>query len=330
MQELPYLISPNLGVPVRFLAVPVALYLLIPVVIFETWLAQKTITQLSSSRRLGGVALANTISTFGGWPLTWVIFAALHDLANRGGGEAKGLLTPLKVIVSEGWQTASTILYKEELYWMVPTAAMILMVPAFFVTILIEGAVLHFCWSKVPFRERGRFVLFANLCSCVLVLGLIWVLYLTVSIALCLTLLAALLCVLWTVGHLPREGDLGPGPGDAAKMRENMVLDIRTNSQYCSYYITLFGVVATLVATHQKVFGVILNQEHLWPFGVSFFAASVATLFFPAGYGQKRFKALRIVWFRSVLCEQMVVIFTFYGLCNAFVALTHGQGLPPN
>lgn len=329
MQELPYLISPNLGVPVRFLAVPVALYLLIPVVVFEAWFAPKKIGKLSPSRRLGGVALANTISTFGGCPLTWVIFAALHDLANRGGGEAYGLLGPLKAMISGGWQTASTILYKEELYWMVPTAAMIFMVPAFFVTILLEGAVLHFCWPKVSFRERSRFVLFANLYSSALVLGLIWVLYLTFSIALSLTLLAALFCVLWTAAHRPREKDLGPAPRNAAKMRENMVLDIRANSQYCSWYIALIAGIATLVAAHQGDFKVILNQQYLWPFGVSFFAASVATLFFPAGYGTQRFKALRVVWFRSVLCEQMVVIFTFYGLCNAFVVLTSGQGLPP-
>ena len=329
MQDLPpYLISPNPGVPVRFLAVPVALYLLIPVVAFETWLARKRIAQLSPSRALGGVALANTISIFGGWPLTWVIFAALHDLANRGGAEASGLLTPLKAIVSGGWQTASTIVYRPELYWMVPKAAMILMIPAFFVTILIEGLALHFCWPKVPLRERVWFILIANLCSYGLVLGLIWFLYLTLSIALSVTLLAAVFCVCWTAGHRPREKDLGDGPENPATMRVNMVRDIRANSQYCSWYITLIGVIATLVAANQRDFKVILHQEYLWPFGVSFFAASMATLFFPAGYGERCFKALRVVWFRSVLCEQMVVIFTFYGICNAFVVLTSSEGLP--
>jgi len=330
VQDLPaYLISPNPGVPVRFLAVPVALYLLIPVVAFETWFARKRIAQLSPSRGLGGVALANTISIFGGWPLAWVIFATLHDLASRGGAEASGLLAPLKAIISGGWQTASTILYRQELYWMVPTATMILMIPAFLVTILIEGLVLHFCWPKVPLKERIRFVLLANLCSCGVVIGLIWFLYLTSGIALAVTLLTAVFCVFWTAAHRPREKDLGPAPRNAARMRENMVLDIRANSKYCSWYIALIGGVATLVAAHQEDFKVILDQRYLWPFGVSFFAASMATLFFPAGYGEQRFKALRVIWFRSVLCEQMVVIFTFYGLCNAFVALTSGQGLPP-
>lgn len=59
----------------------------------------------------------------------------------------------------------------------------------------------------------------------------------------------------------------------------------------------------------------------VWPFGASLLAASFASLFFPAGYGDKHFMALKVIWVRGVLCEQFVVIFTCYGIWQAFTAM---------
>ena len=136
-------------------------------------------------------------------------------------------------------------------------------------------------------------------------------------------LIILVLCIIWTLIHWPNETDLEQS--DRTKFREYLVLDIRANSQYCYWYLALIGVIATIVAFNKSYFAPILNQEHLWPFGLSFFAASLALLFVPAGYGASRTRKLRFVWLRSVVCEQIVVIFTCYGIWEAFRMMTTAQ-----
>jgi hypothetical protein len=166
------------GVPMLFLAFPTAFYLLVPVIALETWIS-RTVPEITFSRRFVGVALANAVSTLGGWPLTWIALAALQLFVIPGGGGGYGLFTPLRAIASVTLQAAWLIPYENDLYWMVPTAAMVLMIPAFFVTIPIERLVLRFCWRQVPPAERKRFVWRANLCSYALLvaIGCGWLIY---------------------------------------------------------------------------------------------------------------------------------------------------------
>src|SRR5438552_5319067 len=131
-----------------------------------------------------------------------------------------------------------------------------------------------------------------------------------------------LVCVIWTLFHWPRETDLQDEPQERARFREFLVLDIRANSQYCSWYVTLIGVIATVVASSRQSFEPILTAGHLWPFGVAFLAASICTLFLPAGYGPAHTQTLRWVWLRSVVCEQVVVMYTCYGIWDSFSTLT--------
>lgn len=130
------------------------------------------------------------------------------------------------------------------------------------------------------------------------------------------------ICLVWTLFHWPKGTDLGSQPAKQTKMREYLVLDIRANSQYCYWYLAFIGVIGAIVAAKHEYFGPILNQAHLWPFGLAFLAASLALLFLPAGYGTARTQNLRLAWLRSVLCEQIVIIFTCYGIWEAFRALT--------
>ena len=166
------------GVPMLFLAFPAAFYLLVPVIAIEAWVA-RTVQQISFPRRFAGVALANAVSTLGGWPLTWIALAALQLFVIPGGGGGYGLFTPLRAIASVTLQAAWLIPYESDLYWMVPTAAMVLMLPAFFVTIPIERLVLRFCWRQASLLERKRFVWRANIYSYALlvIIGGAWLLY---------------------------------------------------------------------------------------------------------------------------------------------------------
>jgi hypothetical protein len=62
---------------------------------------------------------------------------------------------------------------------MVPTAAMVLMIPAFFVSVFTERFVLRFFWRETTAGERRSFAWVANLASYALlyVLGIGWLLY---------------------------------------------------------------------------------------------------------------------------------------------------------
>lgn len=141
--------------------------------------------------------------------------------------------------------------------------------------------------------------------------------------ALWITLGLVLAAVIWTIVHCPCVHDFGAEDINQAKLREHVALDIRAASQYCYWYLALIGVSATIVAsaTNRDLYRAAINWEHLWPFCVAFAAASLALIFIPAGYGKTRFNRLRVVWFRSIICEQIVVIFTCYGAWEIFKAL---------
>jgi hypothetical protein len=170
------------GVPMLMLAFPAAFYLLVPVVLVETWISRR-VTEISPRRRFLGVLSANAVSTLAGWPLAWIAMALLQLFVIPGGGGAYGLSTVSGKIASVTLQAAWLIPYEDDLYWMVPTAAMVLMVPAFFVSILTERLVLRFFWRGVVTGERKSFVWTANLASYALLIGfgLVWLAWLVVQ-----------------------------------------------------------------------------------------------------------------------------------------------------
>jgi hypothetical protein len=171
------LILANAGVPMLMLAFPAAFFLLIPVVGIEWWIARR-VTGITPAAKIIGVAVANTVSTLAGWPLMWMALVALQIRL-----DPHGLSWPDSLIQKIGSVTleaAWLVPYSEQdLYWKVPTAAMVLMIPAFFVSIFLERCVLHFLWRSEPSAERKRFVWRANIYSYALltVFGLIWLLY---------------------------------------------------------------------------------------------------------------------------------------------------------
>jgi hypothetical protein len=168
----------NAGVPMLFLAFPFALYLLIPVIGLETWVA-RNVPNINAKRRFLGVLAANAFSTVVGWPIAWFVLVLLQIFVIPGARGAYGLDTPLHAIASVTLQAAWLIPYEDDLYWMVPSAAIVLMLPAFFITIPSECLVLRYCWPQVAASERRRFVWTANLVSYALLIvaGLFWLSY---------------------------------------------------------------------------------------------------------------------------------------------------------
>ena len=161
-----------------FVAFPFALYLLIPIIAVETWLA-RTVMQITAQRRFVGVLAANVFSTVVGWPVAWFLLVLLQLFVIPGGSGGYGLDTPLHKIASVTLQAAWLIPYESDLYWMVPTAAIVLMIPAFLITVPSERLVLRYCWPQVAPSERRKFAWTANLASYALlvVAGLFWLWY---------------------------------------------------------------------------------------------------------------------------------------------------------
>jgi hypothetical protein len=146
------------------LVFPAALFLLVPIVAVETWIARR-ITTVSAERRYLGVLTANAVSTIVGWPLTWIILALLQLFIIPGGQSGYNFPAPFGAIASVTLQAAWLMPYQDQLYWMIPTAAMVLLIPAFFVTILVEMLVLRFFWRETVSSERKSFVWTANIAS---------------------------------------------------------------------------------------------------------------------------------------------------------------------
>ena len=103
----------------------------------------------------------------------------LIEIVATSGGTAYGLDTAPKKLLAVTVQAAWLVPYEDDLYWMVPAAAAVLLVPAFFISFLIEWGI-----TKVMLRRQvqgsiRQAVWRANLVSYgfLLILCLIWLFY---------------------------------------------------------------------------------------------------------------------------------------------------------
>ena len=124
-----------------------------------------------------------------------------------------------------------------------------------------------------------------------------------------------LIFLIWDFLHIPKENDLGDTPCKKAKLRESLVLDIRAVNQYCLAFNALLGVMSLIFINNKETLAPYF-QDKLFPFGIAFIAANISLIYIPDGYGQKRFNRLRVIWLRSIMCEQILIVSTFCGLFN--------------
>lgn len=134
------LILANAGVPMIYVVGPVFLLALIPIILIEAAFYQK-LAGIQYRTAAFGTLWANLISTVAGVPATWVILVILQLLTGGDGAHGVGLWAVT-------WQAAWLIPYENELGWMIPTAAMVLNVPFFFVSVGIENLILRTYFFK--------------------------------------------------------------------------------------------------------------------------------------------------------------------------------------
>jgi hypothetical protein len=140
------------GVPMLALVWPASWILFIPVVAIEAWLAHR-IAGLSVKRSVLATAVANGVSTLVGIPIVWGALACI-ELVVSNGGEALGVDSYWHRVYAVTVQAPWLIPYESELHWMIPLAAIVLLIPFFFASVFVERLVFRqFCSSPGPARR---------------------------------------------------------------------------------------------------------------------------------------------------------------------------------
>lgn len=137
------------GVPMIFLTFPAMLAMLIPVILIEAtllrkWLGLQVWTAIKSS------AAANVASTLIGVPVAWGVtllfeffaFGAIMRIPaiSRAADKWNSPLAHVVVtVLAPAWLGPD----ERNLYWMVPLAAIVLLVPTFFLSVWIEAFVVN-------------------------------------------------------------------------------------------------------------------------------------------------------------------------------------------
>lgn len=153
----------NVGVPMIGIMYPGMGLLLIPIIVLEALILERRLG-IERRRAFLTTASSNALSTVIGVPLTWIALVLLQALVGAGspGPSIQTLLGKLfAVTVQAPWMMPD----EPNMYWMVPVAALVLLVPFFFMSWFVEYQL-----SKLFIRDGDRpalrsAVLIANLWS---------------------------------------------------------------------------------------------------------------------------------------------------------------------
>lgn len=132
---------------------PVAWALLIPIIALEALVALP-ILRVGYKTALKAVAKANVASTLVGVPVTWLILVVFQLCL--GGGSAWGDDTKSEKILAVTLQAPWLIPYEHDFGWMIPSAASVLCIPFFFMSVWVENRVAsrYFCGDERPMVLR--------------------------------------------------------------------------------------------------------------------------------------------------------------------------------
>jgi hypothetical protein len=157
----PRLVYADIGVPMVAVFLPPLWLSLVPIIVIEG-LIVKRMAALSYSRAFVSTGLANAVSTVVGIPLMWVILATTEGTF---AGTALGLNTIGQKIYAVTVQAPWLIPYEEDLGWMIPIALVVLAVPAYFLSVLVEHQVVFRFATGDQRPNTKRAVAIANLAS---------------------------------------------------------------------------------------------------------------------------------------------------------------------
>ena len=118
-----------------FVQMPLLLMTLPVIIAVEAWLCRRWLAA-SWRQAWKWSSIANIVSTLVGFPILWIALVVAQMVV--GGGGVPKLSEPWFSVYTVTVQAAWLLPFEDRLYWMIPTACMILLIPAFFVTVFIE------------------------------------------------------------------------------------------------------------------------------------------------------------------------------------------------
>jgi hypothetical protein len=149
----------NAGVPMIVLLYPSFIILLLPIIAIEYFII-KSIIAMRKKRILSTTIVSNLASTLIGIPLAWG-FLFLIELLSTGGSAVKAAGI-LHLIGSVTLQAAWLMPYEKHLYWMIPTATMINLIPAYFVSKYSEYFIAKKFMKEIDKNQIKKAVFKAN------------------------------------------------------------------------------------------------------------------------------------------------------------------------
>jgi hypothetical protein len=152
----------NAGVPMLAIELPVMVIALAPIVLLEAWI-YVDMCQVEWHSAWRGTACANLLSTLIGVPVAWFFQVAVQT--SLGGGHAWGLSDPALKLAAVTMQSAWLIPYESDLDWMIPAAALFLLLPAFAISVPCEALFLRRWFHGLEAKRIRSSVIRANLAS---------------------------------------------------------------------------------------------------------------------------------------------------------------------
>ena len=151
------------GLPMLAFVWPGMGFALVPVIVIETVVMMRLL-KTTLGRTAVVMTVANLVTTVVGVPLTWGAMFGLQALLG-GGGAGPDIGTIAGKVFAVTVQAPWLLPYQEQIRWMVPAAALFLLVPFFFASWLIEYWVARWTMRDLDRRALRRAVMWANLAS---------------------------------------------------------------------------------------------------------------------------------------------------------------------
>lgn len=160
--SIPSLAFADAGLPMIVLTFPAMLVALIPIVVIEGVIYRRSF-DVNYKSALGASFVSNLVSTIVGVPFAWLLLFGVEMLTTQ--GAALGLDSLLKKIIAVTLQAAWLIPYENDLYWMIPVAAMVGFIPAFFISVYLERWIVRKFFRSIDKIKLNKTVWRANIKS---------------------------------------------------------------------------------------------------------------------------------------------------------------------
>ena len=150
------------SVPMLFWHMLAIFSALVPIVLIEAYSAKK-ILGLTIGQAIGPISASNFASMLIGFPVLWMFWLSAQQLV--GGNDVHSLTTWWKKLYAVTVQAPWLLHSGRDLYWMVPAAAIVMLVPAYFLSVWVERLVLSWFWKDEDKSRLTKFSFMAHVPS---------------------------------------------------------------------------------------------------------------------------------------------------------------------